>query len=158
MLRPLLAVALCSLAGCATSPQATDSAPADFVLSLEVRSGVEGLPPAWYTLEADGALRAALGLRTDRSPAPPRVRTLTRPEVDALWMRARETGALADAPAFPHASDGPPRADDPGGVILFVSSSRRRRTVHIEPAAVEAPLRTLAGDLQHLAWVQPPQP
>lgn len=88
------------LPSCGTSPVreglAQDAVPPDFALSIVVPTAAmaRGISPAWYIVEPDGTLRAALGEPVDRSPVPPRVRMLTPGERARVWAAVRRAGWL----------------------------------------------------------------
>jgi hypothetical protein len=108
----LLVAALCVTGGCATRsalPPTSDIAirpvPNDFAFALAVPAGLEPLAlypeqaevlrrPAWFIVEPDGTLRAALGPPQMDGPVPPRVRRLSPAQRLELFTLLDERGAL----------------------------------------------------------------
>lgn len=167
----LVAMPLCLGACAATGPsELSESVPRDFAVSIAVAGNDANLEPAWYILEADGTLRAALGAPTARSPIPPRVRTLTpgaRAAVwhavqDAQWIPGAETDA-ADSfdPASPIDS---PTASPPDGAVagsrqlaeVYVAASGGRwsgRVLAAPGSASAQRLEAVIRELRRLAWL-----
>lgn len=139
------------LAGCRAVPRSTERTPDDFAISVSTSGPADGVfAPAWFMVEADGVLRAATGLRSARSAAPPAVRALTRRQMDELWGMTRAAG-LADAP-----SDGAAPAEPT--CEIEVAALGRRRAVRADSSS-NAELKELVQRLRELAWVPaPPAP
>jgi hypothetical protein len=138
-----------TLAGCAGPAAQPGHAPPDFSVSVEVRRDASGLDPLWLIVMPGGEMFGAKGDRTDKSPSPPLIRTLSRREVDEVWTLTDATGVWEGPPA-PGVSDAPPDAGDPGGVLVSASGSRVRRTVRYQPVTPEA--IALTRRLHALAW------
>lgn len=121
-----------SLGGCAaTGPSARqtqgdgarpDMPPRDFAVSVAVRPNSGDLEPAWYILEADGTLRAALGAPTARSPIPPRIRTLTPGARATVWQ------AVEQAQWIPGPSDATRDASSEAGESTNATSNAAIQT------------------------------
>lgn len=139
------------LAGCAGPAAQAGRAPADFSVSVEVRPDAAGLKPVWLVVMPGGEMFGARGERTAKSPPPPLIRTLSRREVEEVWMLTEATGVWAGEPV-PGVSDAPPRTADAGGVLVAASGSRVRRTVRFQPATPEA--IALTKRLRALAWAE----
>ena len=145
----LLAALLTSCAAPARPPQAAP--PSDFSLSLTIVGDSPAAPdlePAWYVLEPDGLLRAALGQRQAVSPIPPVVRRLTETQFREVWDATRESGALEAPVGGVQVADSVlPRQ----GAAVSVSADGVRRTrVYEGPPDRFAALSSL---LRRLAWV-----
>jgi hypothetical protein len=120
--------------GCAGGPRTGDPLPPDFTCEVTIAPGGR-LHAGWYIVEADGVLRAALGTRGRRSPAPLPVRALTDEELEEVWRLAQ---VLVE----------PGEPNRPGTVEVFVGAEGRgsRRNVP------EAEAASLAALLSRLAW------
>lgn len=168
---PILLAAL--LAACSGSPTVTpqyepppDERPEDFTLAVTVLTPREllrvdlprSLRPARYIIEADGALRAAVGPGAGATTFPPRTRQLTAREFDGLWRQLRET-ALLD-PGHPARVSDPEtvtRAPDRTTALIYVSFEGTRRTLRVlldrsSEDAVAA--ERLVDRLAELAWMK----
>ncbi len=147
-------------------PPLPETRPADFVLAATVYSPktMEGarlprsLQAARYIVEADGALRAAVGAETEAKPFPGQTRRLTPGEFDALWRLVVESGLLDPGSAW--RVDNPEeitRASDRTTVLLYVACEGRRTTLRLlldrsGPDAVAA--ERIVDRLAQWAWVK----
>lgn len=150
------------VAGCSASPRAADAAPEsaasaaipeDFGFAVAIPAGAEMTAlypehadllarPAWYMVEPDGTLRAALGSPRMDGPVPPFVRRLSPAQRRELFTLLSSRGALT-----PWSRDsqglGVPVGDaarvvsgeDGGGAIgVWWSANGRRRSFAVAPA------------------------
>lgn len=130
---------LAGVAGCASDPR-PDGPPADFAIGLTLigdgRGGGEGdaawTRSAWYLVEADGRLRAALGDRLPMTPTPPILRQLTRTDVAALWNEASRGGLANPVGAEAGSCETPREGDGPGTAIVYVSAHGTRSARRID--------------------------
>lgn len=138
--------------GCVGSVRGAGEAPADFALGLSVR-GAPGTPlaPAWYMLDADGVLRAGLGVRHEGTPAPVPVRTLRAEERAEVWRLAMalEVERLVSSPArsVPGVGEG----------VVYLAREGRRRTYVVKDAGADEALGRLGAYLAMLAWAPGPR-
>jgi len=154
MLLVLLSSVLAACAGARARPDARHL-PDDFSLSVAVQPG-GGREPAWYVIEPDGTLRAAIGARRPDSPRPAGVRTLTRDQVRGVWELACAAGLAGE-----HHGEGKVSTTLPGSpagaAVVEVASAGKRRTV-AAPAPSDASgagLSKLLERLRELAWIEP---
>lgn len=129
--------------GCSTGPRTLDGVPEDFAVSVTVGPGGEGvMAPQWIMLDTDGTIRAAMGVRTDGSAAPPPVRVIGRGQVRAVWRGCQRLKPAAD------------RRADGGGIEVYLAAngSRRRMMLSHEDASLHA----LVEQLRALAWAPNP--
>jgi hypothetical protein len=173
--RPVLALAFtllagaCSLVGaCASRPAQTGSGeagmPADFAIAIAVPPGLEVesagrrsplTRPAYYMLDADGVLRASLGPPRFDSPPPPRVRTLSREQVESVWRGLEGAGVLSPASVGDPVGDASQGVADRAGVGVWWSARGRRRSLLLAPRADSAASVAIARTidrLRGLAW------
>jgi hypothetical protein len=158
----LVAMPLWLGACAATGPsEVSESVPRDFAVSIAVASNDADLEPAWYILEADGTLRAALGAPTPRSPIPPRVRTLTPGARAAVWRAVQHAQWIpgtkpgdADSPtALPpgEAVAGPAELAE---VYVAAGGGRWSGRVLAAPGSASAErLQAVIRELRRLAWL-----
>ncbi|MDX2130767.1 MAG: hypothetical protein SFY69_01785 [Planctomycetota bacterium] len=145
-----LLVALLVAGSCAAPPRPAGTPPPDFALGLSVRGAAgTALAPAWYIVEADGTLRAGLGVRHERTPAPGLVRVLRPDERAEVWRLA----AAIDADAPGAVSAGAP---GPGEGSFYLARDGRRSTVVLDEIDARPDVARLAARLAELAWVSPP--
>jgi hypothetical protein len=142
------------LSGCSAPKAAITSAapPPDFALSLTINTpnttdGV--LAPAWFIVDCDGSLRAALGARTSASPVPARVRRLTPAEMQQLWDVTRSAGILVPPPRGEARPDGAAPAP---GLLAYVTASGQRWGKAADPN--DASIRDLIETMRRLAWIE----
>ncbi len=126
--------------------------PPDFSLSLTLvgeTSPGSPLEPAWYVVEPDGHLRAALGSRQPTSAIPPIVRRLNDAQYTEVWKATVPTGALEAPTGGVQIAEGtlPQR-----GAGVSVSASGQRRTRVYEGSAEQ--FADLAVLLRRLAWIE----
>jgi len=143
------------------SPRRTGAipvAPADFSLSVTLVGGGAAagstsanplLQPAWYVLDPDGTLRAALGDRTPGSPVPPIVRQLNRDEVESVWRGVCESGLSDAMKGREDVSDW--QLPSPGNTAIFLGADMSRRAVVFDSAAPE--VAPVVERLRSLAWM-----
>ena len=152
-----LAATVLSLGACAAGGRVSqsDAVPRDFAVSVAVSTTQADLEPAWYILEADGTLRAALGAPTPRSPVPPRVRTLTPGARASVWH------AVQNAQWIPE-SRGSDVAEEPADAArvelaeVYVAADGGRWTGRVleAPDSPEAErLKDVIRELRRLAWL-----
>ena len=154
------------LASCATGSRQLNqgqAVPADFAVSISVPQGDAKLEPAWYVLEADGTLRAALGQATPQSPVPPRVRTLTPGARAAVWdavQQAHWVPGTAEQAAEQTSEQAPADAalSQPKAVLaeVYVAANGGRWSGLVvdapdSPAAKR--LERVIRELRRLAWL-----
>ncbi len=145
------------LGACAATGHSTGSelVPRDFAVSVMIAHPTADLEPAWYVLEADGTLRAALGAPAPQSPIPPRVRTLTPGARAAVWRAVQEAAWIPDAK--PAGAD--PAADDAGAIELaevYVAANGGRwsgRVVEPPNSPGSQHLANVIRELRQLAWL-----
>lgn len=146
------------LGACAGTPPAPKAAdlPDDFALGVTVlpRAGENTPQAAWYIIEPDDVLHAAIGERLPSSPAPPAVRTLSREQVRHVWELV-VAGGLADT-SWPAIADGSTRATN-SAAIVYVAAAGRRRTFAL-PADRAGDLSPVISELDRLGWVPTPGP
>lgn len=146
-----LLVVLMSLGGCASARPDASNMPDDFSLGVAVLPGAAA-QPAWFVLEPDGTLRAALGARREDSPRPPAVHVLTRSQVREVWELACAAG-LAGEGVGKVASGAP--GNPAGSAVVEIASAGRRRLL-VAPLAGDAGgagFDALHGKLRELAWL-----
>jgi hypothetical protein len=152
--------AVSGLGGCAGTRARPDAQhlPDDFSLSVSVLPG-DVRAAAWYIVEPDGTLRAALGAARENSARPGAVRVLTRAQVREVWELACAAGLAGEGTGKGKLVRGAPGM--PGGAATVeVAAAGRRRTV-IAPAASDAGgdrFAALEGRLRDLAWVEGTEP
>ncbi|MBX3382217.1 MAG: hypothetical protein KF864_01785 [Phycisphaeraceae bacterium] len=140
-------------AGCAAPRAVTSQAPPpDFALSLTINTpaGADAtLSPAWFIVDCDGSLRAALGARTAQSPVPARVRRLSPTEMQHLWNLTRSAGVLVPPPRGEARPDGAAPAP---GLLAYVTADGRRWGKAADPN--DAAMRDLIETIRRLAWIE----
>jgi hypothetical protein len=157
------------IAGCAASGRAasSDTVPQDFAVSIEVEANDAGLEPAWYVLEADGTLRAALGAPLPGSPIPPRVRTLTPGARASVWRAVHEADWIPASASATRSSGIRATDDATGGSAGESAGAVRLAEVYVAAAGgrwsgrvVEVPgspgaqrLDAVIRELRRLAWL-----
>jgi hypothetical protein len=136
-MRTALALLPLALAACASAPPRGFGPPPDFALSVTLLAPPQGdasVRPAWYVLDADGQLRAALGERLPGSPVPPIARHLSHREVADLWHAASAAGftgpAARDARAG--ARDIPPVGLSRPTALVYVAADGQRRSFQVD--------------------------
>lgn len=166
-LHACFALTLALVGACAARPAqspATIAMPPDFGIAIAVPAGLGGQdsndgqvpsPPAYYLLDTDGVLRASLGQpRFDAAP-PPRVRTLSRSQVEAIWRDLEISGVLSAASVGDPVGDASQGVADRAGIGVWWSANGRRRSFLIAPQgegpAIGAVARTI-DKLEELAW------
>ncbi len=127
---------LAALQACSSSTRSdARSAPEDFALALTVLADASETSPdsaapplrsAWYLVEADALLRAAVGDRLPTSPTPPVLRQLTPAEMDELWLAAEPFARSRSVVAESGANDAPRPGDLPGTAILYLHADGKR--------------------------------
>ncbi len=138
--------------GCVAPARGPDEPPPDFALGLSVRGEARTpLAPAWYILDADGVLRAGLGVRHAGTPAPVPVRTLRADERAEVWRLAAalDSGGMRVAPTR--------TVPAPGEAVMHLARDGRRRTVLVADAGAHEDLARLAATLAALAWAPGPR-
>ena len=133
----------------ATSP---DAPPPDFALSIIVREDAAGLTPARYVLDADGALRAAIGPGAGPDTFPTFTRRLDEDERRDLWRLALAAGA-ADPARRAIASDERAAFRRGERVIVWVRADEQAGVLSADPAR-DGTTRTLIEAFERLAWVR----
>lgn len=140
------------LGGCAAPARGPDEPPPDFALGLSVRGEARTpLAPAWYILDADGVLRAGLGVRHEGTPAPVPVRTLRADERAEVWRLAAalDSGGMRVAPTR--------TVPAPGEAVIHLSRDGRRRTYLVADVGTHDAVARLAAGLAALAWAPGPR-
>jgi len=142
-------------AGCAQASKAS-GAPDEFSLSLTVLGtrAASGTPmeAAWYVVEPDGALRVAVGGRQALSGVPPRVRQLTRTQLDALWEKVEPWRGWAPT----QGGNRPEEAIGATAIIYVAWGGDARRTYRIDLAGesvASESVRNVVEELRGLAWM-----
>lgn len=150
-----LVVGVLSPGGCAGGAP-RGGAPDEFSLSLTVLGtrSATGTPmeAAWYVVEPDGALRVAVGGRQATSGVPPRVRQLTRTQMDALWSRVEAWRGWAPA----QGGNRPEEAIGATALISIAWAGNDRRSYRIDLAgesAASESVRQAVIDLREMAWM-----
>jgi hypothetical protein len=157
-MRVLLVALAAAFLTTACAPSARrDACPEDFAVSLTIYAGDPGLQPAWYLVEPDGVLRAALGERTAASTLPPVVRTLPRHEVESLWRTLYLRDLYNEAPPEDRTIDVGGTAAAPLAEVYFAGYGRRR-TVNVSRTDSDGreTARLLAIQMRRLAWIPKP--
>lgn len=115
------------------------------------------LRPARYIVEADGALRAAVGPGADANTFPGRTRQLSPAQFDALWRTLRQSGLLdADNPSRIEDPEAITRSPDRTTALVYVGFAGQRVTLRIlldrsAPGAIET--ERLIDRLAEWAWI-----
>mgnify|MGYP001420597556 CR=1 FL=1 len=151
----VLAAAVVWLCGCAGRPSLTAAElPDDFGLSVTVLPGSD-MQAAWYVLEPDGSLRAAIGERRHDSVRPGLVRRLSREQVRHVWETVVDAG-LADHDR--HGQRVSPTASRAlgGAAIVELAAMGRRSTVAVGRADARTVdgVRKVVEELRSLAWAK----
>lgn len=116
------------------------------------------LRPGRYIVEADGALRAALGPGAEATTYPPRTRQLSPRQVDLLWRLVRDSGLLD--PTNPGRIEGPEealRSPDRTMALFYVGYAGRRvmvRTLLDRSGEESLAAERVVDRLAELAWVR----
>lgn len=174
LLRTTLVLLLVALAGCSsnTPPPAPaakplpDERPADFVLAATVYSPTamaearlpRSLRGARYVVEADGALRAAVGPALESKALPGQVRQLTPDEFDTLWRIIRESSLLD--PQSVWRVENPEeitRASDRTTALIYIACDGQRTTLRLlldRSSAESVEAERLIDRLAQWAWVK----
>lgn len=144
---PLLVVLLLALAlgGCAASPNAPATRPADFALSFVDQSGSVPPPYAYtkrMTLAPDGAGTYEVEISYG-GPSRTWEFSLTSAEMDALYARVRDAGAFIRGW---RADDNPPA----GGGSFWLDATAAGQTVEV-PAYVVGSLNGPRADVEDAA-------
>jgi len=164
-----------SMPGCASWTRSgdeimrADAPPDDFAVSILVPANGALIEPAWYILEADGTLRAALGEATSDTPIPPRVRTLTPGARAEVWNAVLATGWIPSAEAATaeevgsgivvQESTSTTAAGETARIKLadvYVAAGGGRwsgRVVDVPGSAAQGSLATVIARLRALAWL-----
>lgn len=148
-----LALGACAAVGPAST---TEAVPSDFAVSVSITNSTEGFEPAWYVLEADGTLRAALGAPSPQSPIPPRVRTLTPGARAQVWRAVQDAAWIpeADTPAAVNATDDATPAVELAEVYVAANGGRwSGRVVEPPKSPGSERLQGVIRELRRLAWL-----
>ncbi|MFZ4574069.1 MAG: hypothetical protein ACOYN0_06705 [Phycisphaerales bacterium] len=144
-------VAVFSLAGCASAPQAAGEAPADFALSLCIYKPATGRLPGWYVIQPDGVLRAVVGERQENTPLPPIVRQLDPQDRERLWELVEQAGLSAKTPPE-GVVRGPEWVSSREATATLALAAHGTRTSLVAAEQVESITR-LEGLVRELAWL-----
>lgn len=149
------------IGGCATQSVPGETRPHDFALSITTTqspadaSQVFSAGPAWYVLDADGALRAGLGARGNNSTLPPLVRQLSPTQSDEVWAKVQQSGLALRVFELAQQSD---LNLPPGSAGVFLAAGGARRTVVIDPNdPAFAAVQSVTSTLRDLGWVREEQ-
>ena len=159
VLKLLLLAALLLLPACGATRHPEVGHPTDFALGITVLADRDAprqprhRRPAQYLLEPDGTLRVAVGAGVEPSTYPPRVRRLSRPQVERLWTLVDAAAYNADHPAVlsdPLAFRPTPRD---GWALIDVTADGQRHHLGLQidqdPSA-----QRLIDELAALSWIR----
>jgi hypothetical protein len=135
-------------------------APADFALGVTVLGSADAprqaraLRPAQYLVEADGTFRVAIGAGVEPTTYPPRVRRLSRRQVERLWSLVDAAGynEPAHAAGITNVEAFRPTPRD-GWAIIDITARGDRQALGINMEQDENAAR-LTEELAGLAWIR----